>query len=124
MCGIVGMCDWSGRHTPEVGLLRRMLGIIRHRGPDEYGLYLDHKVGLGSARLSIIDLSTGQQPIANEDRTLWMGIRGHLPLPVLPVVGNHRVPRRMKQRRRGCPGTTWCPTTEACSGHRRPMVVH
>jgi asparagine synthase (glutamine-hydrolysing) len=59
-------------------LVRRMLQIIRHRGPDEFGLYVDHRVALGSARLSIIDLSTGQQPIANEDNSLWIVFNGEI----------------------------------------------
>ena len=78
MCGIIGTLDWSGQHPPDVGLLRQMLGIIRHRGPDEFGLYVDQKVGIGCARLSIIDLSTGQQPIANEDDTLWIVFNGEI----------------------------------------------
>ena len=67
MCGIVGTLDWSGQHPPDIDLLKRMLGTIRHRGPDEFGLYVDQRVGIGSARLSIIDLTTGQQPIPNVD---------------------------------------------------------
>ena len=78
MCGIVGTLDWSETRPPDVRLLRRMLGIIRHRGPDEFGIYLDQAVGLGSARLSIIDLSTGQQPIPNEDCTLWIVFNGEI----------------------------------------------
>ena len=78
MCGIVGVADWSGDHPPDVGLLRRMLGIIHHRGPDESGLYIDHQVGMGCARLSIIDLSTGQQPISNEDQSLWIVFNGEI----------------------------------------------
>jgi len=78
MCGIVGTLDWSGEHPPDVGLLKRMLGIIRHRGPDEFGLYVDHQVGIGCARLSIVDLSTGQQPIPNEDRSLWIVFNGEI----------------------------------------------
>jgi len=45
-----------------------MLAMIRHRGPDQFGIYLDDHVGLGSARLSIIDLATGQQPIQQRGR--------------------------------------------------------
>src|SRR3970282_209707 len=60
------------------GLVRRMLGMIRHRGPDEFGLYHDARIGLGSARLKIVDLSTGQQPIANEDGTLWIVFNGEI----------------------------------------------
>ncbi len=78
MCGIVGTLDWSGEHPPDVGLLRRMLGVIRHRGPDEFGLYVDHRVGIGCARLSIVDLSTGQQPIPNEDESLWIVFNGEI----------------------------------------------
>jgi asparagine synthase (glutamine-hydrolysing) len=82
MCGIVGVLNWSGsragRHPPDVGLLRRMLGIIHHRGPDEFGLYVDHQAGIGCARLSIVDLSTGQQPIPNEDESLWIVFNGEV----------------------------------------------
>lgn len=78
MCGIIGLVDWSGEHPPDVGLLRRMLGIIRHRGPDEFGLYVDHRAGIGCARLSIVDLSTGQQPIPNEDESLWIVFNGEV----------------------------------------------
>jgi asparagine synthase (glutamine-hydrolysing) len=55
-----------------------MLGTIRHRGPDQFGIYMDDHVGLGNARLSIIDLSTGQQPIANEDGSLWIVFNGEI----------------------------------------------
>jgi asparagine synthase (glutamine-hydrolysing) len=78
MCGIIGTFDWSGEHPPDVGLLQRMLGIIRHRGPDEFGLYVDRRVGIGCARLSIVDLSTGQQPIPNEDKSLWIVFNGEI----------------------------------------------
>ena len=55
-----------------------MLGMIRHRGPDEFGIYLGGPIGLGNARLSIIDLSGGQQPICNEDGTLWIVFNGEI----------------------------------------------
>ncbi len=55
-----------------------MLAAIRHRGPDEFGIYTDDQVGLGNARLSIIDLSTGSQPITNEDETLWIVFNGEI----------------------------------------------
>ncbi len=58
--------------------MRQMLAMIRHRGPDQFGIYLDDQVGLGSARLSIIDLSGGQQPIANEDESLWIVFNGEI----------------------------------------------
>jgi len=78
MCGIVGTIDWSGEHPPDVGLLEHMLQILRHRGPDEAGLYVDEQAGMGCARLSILDLDTGQQPIANEDETLWIVLNGEI----------------------------------------------
>jgi len=55
-----------------------MLGSIRHRGPDQFGIYLDDHVGLGNARLSIIDLGGGQQPIRNEDGSLWIVFNGEI----------------------------------------------
>jgi asparagine synthase (glutamine-hydrolysing) len=55
-----------------------MLGSLRHRGPDEFGIYLDGRAGLGSARLSILDLQTGQQPISNEDASLWIVFNGEI----------------------------------------------
>ena len=55
-----------------------MLAMVRHRGPDQFGIYLDENVGLGNARLSIIDLGTGQQPISNEDGTLWIVYNGEV----------------------------------------------
>jgi asparagine synthase (glutamine-hydrolysing) len=53
-------------------------GRLRHRGPDEFGLYRDARAGLAHARLSIVDLSTGQQPLANEDETLWVVFNGEI----------------------------------------------
>jgi asparagine synthase (glutamine-hydrolysing) len=78
MCGIVGILEQGDREPITQRELRQMLGIIRHRGPDEFGVYLDRRAGLGSARLSIIDLSTGQQPIATEDERLWIVFNGEI----------------------------------------------
>ncbi|HHX42545.1 MAG TPA: asparagine synthase (glutamine-hydrolyzing) [Chloroflexi bacterium] len=78
MCGIVGWVN-TGRDTPVcVETLRRMLAMIRHRGPDAFGVYIGAGVGLGSARLSIIDLEGGQQPIHNEDHTAWVISNGEI----------------------------------------------
>lgn len=55
-----------------------MLGSIRHRGPDEFGIYQAPQAALASARLSIIDLSGGQQPISNEDGSLWIVFNGEI----------------------------------------------
>jgi asparagine synthase (glutamine-hydrolysing) len=78
MCGIVGTLNLTTSHPIQEATLRQMLAMIRHRGPDQFGLYLDDQVGLGNARLSIIDLSSGQQPIANEDETLWIVFNGEI----------------------------------------------
>ena len=78
MCGIAGFLDSD--HAPPAGedCVRRMLAMLRHRGPDEFGIFLGDGVALGSARLSILDLSTGQQPIANEDGSIWIVFNGEV----------------------------------------------
>src|SRR5512138_3796597 len=78
MCGIAGIFNLAGKDVIDENNLRQMLGMLRHRGPDQYGIYLDRHVGLGSARLSIIDLGGGQQPISNEDETLWIVFNGEI----------------------------------------------
>ena len=78
MCGIAGIVDRKEGAAIHEGLLRNMLGMIRHRGPDQFGIYLDEQAGLGSARLSIIDLASGQQPITNEDGSLWIVFNGEI----------------------------------------------
>ena len=77
MCGIAGILNVAPSDGPE-STLRKMLGMIRHRGPDEFGIYLNDGVALGNARLSIVDLSGGQQPISNEDGTLWIVYNGEV----------------------------------------------
>jgi asparagine synthase (glutamine-hydrolysing) len=79
MCGIAGIVSTNGGHPPpDVELLRSMVGAIRHRGPDEYGMYRDERAGLVHARLSFVDLVTGQQPLANGDGTLWIIFNGEI----------------------------------------------
>src|SRR5262249_9419739 len=78
MCGIAGMFDRSGRTLAAEKDMRQMLAILRHRGPDEFGILLDRETSLGSARLSIIDLNGGTQPIANEDGSLWIVFNGEI----------------------------------------------
>ncbi len=77
MCGIAGYLNLQGG-PPRESLLRGMLGQIRHRGPDEFGIYLDDHVGLGNARLCIVDLAGGQQPIANETADIWIVYNGEI----------------------------------------------
>jgi asparagine synthase (glutamine-hydrolysing) len=78
MCGIVGVVNLQAGPPVAEHQLRQMLALIRHRGPDQFGIYLNDQVGLGSARLSIIDLSGGQQPITNEDESLWIVFNGEI----------------------------------------------
>ena len=79
MCGIAGVVALrEGLPPPPLESLKAMAGALRHRGPDEFGLYRDAHAGLAHARLSIIDLDTGQQPLCNEDRTLWIVFNGEI----------------------------------------------
>ncbi len=78
MCGIAGYFNLSERKPPDRDLIGRMVNIIRHRGPDEFGAFLDDRCVLGQARLSIIDLDTGSQPLANEDETVWITFNGEI----------------------------------------------
>lgn len=78
MCGIAGMFDRKAQRPVTETDLRQMLALLRHRGPDEFGILLDREVGLGNARLSIIDLSGGSQPIGNEDESLWIVFNGEI----------------------------------------------
>jgi asparagine synthase (glutamine-hydrolysing) len=79
MCGIAGIVAWrDGAPPPDREALLRMAGALYHRGPDEHGIYRDLRAGLAHARLSIIDLATGQQPLSNEDGTLWVVFNGEI----------------------------------------------
>ena len=78
MCGIVGTLNLTRVHPIDEHLLLKMLTMIRHRGPDQFGIYRDNQVGMGNARLSIIDLGGGQQPISNEDETVWIVFNGEI----------------------------------------------
>jgi asparagine synthase (glutamine-hydrolysing) len=76
MCGIAGILNLTNPNSISEDLLSRMISIIRHRGPDECGMYTDALIGLGHARLSIIGLKGGAQPIGNEDGSLWIVYNG------------------------------------------------
>ncbi|MCC6397580.1 MAG: asparagine synthase (glutamine-hydrolyzing) [Bacteroidetes bacterium] len=79
MCAIAGIVHFDGRtDSPEVEDLRAMISRIRHRGPEEFGCYRDHHTGLVHARLALIDIATGQQPLSNEDGTLWIAFNGEI----------------------------------------------
>jgi len=76
MCGIAGFLLRDG--SAQISDVRAMCDLIRHRGPDDEGFYTDGGCGLGMRRLSIIDLSTGHQPISNEDGTVWVVFNGEI----------------------------------------------
>lgn len=78
MCGIAGYFRLHGERKTNRELLTRMVAMIRHRGPDEYGAFFDRQCALGQTRLSIIDLATGSQPLSNEDETLWITFNGEI----------------------------------------------
>lgn len=78
MCGITGIFDFRGKRDIDRGLLNRMNESQRHRGPDAAGLHVEPGLGLGHRRLSIIDLSTGQQPLYNEDGSVCVVFNGEI----------------------------------------------
>jgi len=79
MCGISGIATFTGAGVPA-GVLQRMTDAIRHRGPDDEGCFADARglAALGHRRLSIIDLSTGHQPLFNEDRSVAVILNGEI----------------------------------------------
>src|SRR5689334_22488958 len=78
MCGIAGFV--STERLPDDAPRRAiwMRDVMTHRGPDEAGLHCDEHVSLAHRRLSIVDLRTGQQPMANEDGTVWVVFNGEI----------------------------------------------
>ena len=78
MCGITGIFDTQGQAEIDRSLLSRMNETQFHRGPDEGGLHIEPGVGLAHRRLSIIDLSSGQQPLFNEDHSVVVTYNGEI----------------------------------------------
>jgi asparagine synthase (glutamine-hydrolysing) len=78
MCGIAGIVPTGRSQVPERPRLERMIHALRHRGPDGFGFHAEPGVGLAHARLSIIDLETGGQPIRNETATIWVVFNGEI----------------------------------------------
>src|SRR5258708_6743184 len=78
MCGIAGFFALSPRPLAPRGVLERMVEAVRHRGPDDGGVYLDDRAGLGHRRLSIVDLSGGRQPLSTADEKLWVTFNGEI----------------------------------------------
>ena len=77
MCGICGVMNVAGAAV-DAGLLREMVHTIRHRGPDAVGYHSNQQVGLGHARLSIVDIAGGGQPMHNADQSLWITFNGEI----------------------------------------------
>ncbi len=78
MCGIAGIHYADGARLADRGQLERMTHALDHRGPDGVGYHIEPGVALGHARLSIIDLGGGAQPIHNEDQTVWITYNGEV----------------------------------------------
>jgi asparagine synthase (glutamine-hydrolysing) len=81
MCGLCGVLNFGSSGTPvDVPTLRRMADTLTHRGPDADGYFVspDHQVGFGFRRLSIVDLNTGDQPMSNEDDSVWLVFNGEI----------------------------------------------
>jgi asparagine synthase (glutamine-hydrolysing) len=78
MCGIAGIFSGNQGRPPSGRELEAMIASVQHRGPDGSATFVDGAVGLAHARLSIIDLDGGWQPIHNEDRTIWVILNGEI----------------------------------------------
>ncbi len=78
MCGIAGICSIEGMRPDDERLVNGMLETLAHRGPDEQRVFTDDHVSFGARRLSIIDLDTGSQPLANEDGSIHVTQNGEI----------------------------------------------
>ncbi len=78
MCGISGILSQKRQNGNTIDIVKNMVNTLRHRGPDERGIYVDDQICMGQARLSIIDPEGGIQPIHNEDESLWLVCNGEI----------------------------------------------
>jgi len=78
MCGIAGVVNLSSSRPPTEAELSSMISMLHHRGPDGQGIFSDANAGLAHARLSIIDIAGGRQPIHNEDAKIWVVFNGEI----------------------------------------------
>lgn len=78
MCGIAGIWNYRSHRPVSDSELRALSDCIKHRGPDDEGLWSNEEVGLAFRRLSIIDLAGGHQPLCNEDGTVWLVFNGEI----------------------------------------------
>lgn len=89
MCGIAGLFNPRRSTPPDLGTLRRMAGLMQHRGPDGEGFHAEPHVGLAHRRLAIVDLVGGVQPMATEDGAVVVSFNGE--------IYNHEALRRQLQ---------------------------
>lgn len=79
MCGIAGIFEYHQSNKFSLKHdVKNMLSVIKHRGPDESGIYLNKQLAIGSVRLSIIDIQSGQQPISDESENYWIVFNGEI----------------------------------------------
>ena len=78
MCGICGIYNFNKEDYINRDEIIRMNSVLKHRGPDEEGIYAVKNIGLGASRLKIIDLNTGKQPVHNEDNSIWVVFNGEI----------------------------------------------
>jgi asparagine synthase (glutamine-hydrolysing) len=94
MCGIAGIINFNSDQRVDEGRLRRMRDVLRHRGPDGEGLWIDGPVGLAHRRLSILDVAGGAQPMTTADESAWIVFNGeiynHPELKAELEAGGHR----------------------------------
>jgi asparagine synthase (glutamine-hydrolysing) len=78
MCGISGILEFDQARVVARETVHRMNESLRHRGPDDEGIFVGPGIGLGHRRLSIIDVAGGHQPLSNEDGTIWVLLNGEI----------------------------------------------
>src|ERR1035437_530301 len=78
MCGISGFLHFDKEREASDTLIKKMNGVLAHRGPDGEGFYLKKNIALGHRRLAIIDLNTGEQPMYSEDHKIVLVFNGEI----------------------------------------------
>lgn len=78
MCGICGIVNFKKEEPIDPEVLTEMRDVMTHRGPDDEGLYINQNAGLGFRRLSIVDISSGHQPMCNENGNIWIIFNGEI----------------------------------------------
>lgn len=78
MCGIAGIFDVAGKHRADLETIEQMTTVLAHRGPDDFTHLMDENVAFGFRRLAIIDVAGGQQPMFNEERSVFSICNGEI----------------------------------------------